>query len=912
MTKTARKQGASGDPRKKPDIAPRTCKDCKDTFKPRSNNTRRCDLCQAKNKHRHATRTKLPEMACSFDNEAIQDGEGNDARMKGKCLSWGLENGESGTYFWKWDDDVPYTERGPVGAILYMCELIGKPYELKQPWGEHPAGTKVRLRPVSFHFNFDAAILLKDFDFAQMEVVRKVQRKIESIVCRATHGENETCDKLTNRAALLAALQKEIASQEKTGTTPNSGDSEANVTVEDVKDQIIHAYDVEDIIAALIEGGEGDLAVWDPKSQLAVTHTPRRRFYAEIRPNGDYYGGWKWKLDVHDTGSSFVGGLEKSIDDWNPPISPKQRADIARGKQGRKVGFKDFTDDEIAAYSEAECVAHAMMCRMLLDTVLDVSNVPMKLTDLFGSGSVAKAHLDHWQVPRRGMKPTATNRSILDYEDIAQQTFFGGLIHTPLIGRVPIVDMDGNELFVIGQDINSAYPDKFVRVPCMRRTVDKKTRKIIDCGKWVETNRLPNEKHEVGHVLASWDISIPDPEGNIVDKETGERYSSPTSTPPFVVRGKNMGVYHPVKGVDTWVTLAEFREAKKEFGPKVKGHKFLYFRENCKCGNPNPLERVQRMYDERLAVKEKADAIADQCKKDGIELTQEFWSLWARQLTIKLVINSIYGKFGQMRPQPGAYTNLHIASFITGATRAQMRRKIWDIEALTGIIAYVHTDAGYALVTVKPGETLEEKRTSLDMDDQGPELGKFGAENPTRDGLLWQAGLTYFREKQKKGAWVRGGKVAARGIGTSVWEAAADGTLNQADMGEIDFTRHPKEWPAIYATDRTMYGLRKSFALGKPELAGTFQNTEKKLSVFRTDVVDGQIVIPHGQRRDYENAVQVDGIPTLWTVPPIAMVSDPATAADIKQHRSLLARRYKKAEFEDPGQGAVGDIDDGK
>lgn len=888
-------------PRRKPDIAERPCRSCSANFKPRSNNTKDCDLCQSHNKHQNKSRDakRLPEIFISVDNEAIQQGENDNAVMWGKCLSWGLENGESGTYFWQWGDDVPYLERGPVGVIRYMCELIGKPYELKEPWKDLPAGTKVRLRPISFHFNFDAAILLKDFDPKQMEVVRKVQTKITSVVCRATHAEGEKCEKTYNRDALVAAVQKERDRQEKSGTLPQE-DSQGNTFAE--IEGIIHAFDDEDVTAVLIEGGESDLIAWDQRSKLGVTHTPRRRFYAEIRPNGDWYGGWRCKIDVHDTGSAFVGGLEKAIADWNPPIADHQRAAIKWGKKARLTGFAGATDEQIAAYSEAECVAHAKMARMLLDTVLEVGNVPMKLTDLFGSGSVAKAALDHWHVPKRGMKPTAHNRSILDYEEIGQLTYFGGLIHTPLLGHIPLVDEYGNELFVIGQDINSAYPDKFVDVPCMRRTIDKEGN-VTDCGEWKESTRAPHKAYVVGHVLASWDISVPDENGNIVDPETGQRFSSPTSTPPFVVREQNLGVYHSTMGENVWVTLAEFREAKKQFGNAVTAHKYLYFKEKCVCGNPRPLERVQKLYDERLSIKAKADAIAAQCKKDKVELTQEFWSLWTKQLTIKLIINSIYGKFGQMRPRPGSYTNLHIASYITGATRAQMRRKIWDIEALGGKIAYVHTDAGYAVITVGKGQTLEEVRTELDMDDQGPELGKFGAEDPNRNTLLWQPGLTYSREKYKKGEWQSGGKVAARGIGTGVWEAAAEGFLSEVDLGTVDLTTHPKTWPAIHATDRTMLGLRKARAMGKPHLAGTFRNVEKQMSVFQTVEKDGEIKVPVGQRRDYERAVQVDGIPTLWAVPPIPKVPRPATIHDMKQYQTSLAKRYIKGEFDMDGDG---------
>src|SRR5690606_20657804 len=254
------------------------------------------------------------------------------------------------------------------GALLYMTRLLSQPFILSKPWGKYPVGTKVRLRPVSFHFGYDAAIFLKGFDLSQMQIVRKVQRKIETILCRAEHAEGEKCDKVYDQEARQRALAQEIERRRRTG---DLGEDEEEPEVKGV----LHAFDVDDIWAVLTEGGESDLAAWDRRSGLALSFTPRRRFYIEYRPHGDWYGGWKGRVDIHDTGSAFVGGLEKAIADWNPPISDEQRAAIAWGKKARKGGFMNGPPEQIAAYSEAECVAHAMMCRQLVDTVHAV-NVP--------------------------------------------------------------------------------------------------------------------------------------------------------------------------------------------------------------------------------------------------------------------------------------------------------------------------------------------------------------------------------------------------------------------------------------------------------------------------------------------------------------------------------------------------------
>jgi len=429
----------------------------------------------------------------------------------------------------------------------------------------------------------------------------------------------------------------------------------------------------------------------------------------------------------------------------------------------------------------------------------------------------------------------------------------------------------------------------------MRRVVTDD--QVYDCGYWVRTTEDTHPESVVGHVLASWDIRVPDPDGHIVDPDTGERYSSPTAIPPFSVTAHNMGVYTPVMGVRTWVTLAEFRTAKKHFGNMIQAHEYLLYVEDCQCNRPRPLAHVKKLYSERLDLKSQAEKLAE-----AGDLNDEFWSLFARQLAIKLIINSIYGKFAQMRPSPGAYTNLHIASYITGATRAQMREKVWDIESRGGQIAYVHTDAAYALAILEEGETPEDAIARLGMEDEGPELGKWGAEAPNRDMLLWQPGLAHAREKYKKGKWQKGGKVAARGVGTGIWEAAAEGFLTEADLGNMDLSINPRFFATIHATDRIMITLRKARAMGKIHLAGSFQNTEKTLAVFSTIEKEHGIEVQVGQRRDYANAKQVDGIPTLWEAPPPIYVQ-PATIADMKEYRTTLDKRYALGMYDEDTLG---------
>ena len=67
----------------------------------------------------------------------------------------------------------------------------------------------------------------------------------------------------------------------------------------------------------------------------------------------------------------------------------------------------------------------------------------------------------------------------------------------------------------------------------------------------------------------------------------------------------------------------------------------------------------------------------------------QWWEASCRERAIKLIINSIYGKLAQMRYGVGPYTNLHYASYITGATRGQVRTRTWQTEAAGGTVEVI-------------------------------------------------------------------------------------------------------------------------------------------------------------------------------------------------------------------------------
>jgi hypothetical protein len=245
--------------------------------------------------------------------------------------------------------------------------------------------------------------------------------------------------------------------------------------------------------------------------------------------------------------------------------------------------------------------------------------------------------------------------------------------------------------------------------------------------------------------------------------------------------------------------------------------------------------------------------------KDVEPYSDEWQLLNVKQEAIKLVLNSCYGKLAQMRPEPGKYTNLHFASYITGATRAQLRIRTWRKEAFGGTVVYQHTDSV--------------KFIGAPLEDEGKGLGKWGGETPKNGMIIFQPGLAAPLDPEQKGA--------SRGVNAQeFYESAREwATL-------VDLSRHPTTWPPLVVPTRRMTSRRMALHRGKPETAGAF--------------VDGSMRIrPSQEKRNLKKATPMPGNPYAWIVPPIQKVYNPATLDDLRKYREDLRKRIESGEFDD-------------
>ncbi len=554
----------------------------------------RCEYCTAADPHRNGhRRNRFPEMFVSVDSET--EWSEQEGRQQLTTLSYGREDGTCESY----------TGHDSRAAYLWLMERLTEVHT-------DASGKQWRQAPVAFHFNHDSAVLCNDLDAADMMLIRKVQHKIQTSLCGADHSDGRPCEYDTRF------------------------DEEGNPT-----NGALHRYDATDINAVITDGMLGDLVSWHRPSRLAIAGSAGQGLYLEHRPHGDRFEEWK-RLVIRDTGRSFHGGLESVIEQWNPDLSDDQRERIAWGKRQRLTGFAGASEADIAAYSEAECVAHARVCRKLIESVKVAAHVRIRPSQLAGSGSVAAAVLRHYGAPKRTDCHEDT-----EADTLARMTYYGGLIEAPVVGLL------SEE--VQGEDINSAYPSKMIYIPCMR----------AGHGSW-KTSRRDVPSDLIGHALVTWDVS-----------------RSGTSTPPFTVRRRSGAVCQPLVGRRVWVALAELQAAMPRFSSSIVVHKVLYWSPECEC--ESPLAFLADLYDERLAIKE--------TMRDLVPESAEWWEASCKERAIKLIINSIYGKLAQTRYGLGPYTNLHFAGYVTGSTRGQVRTKTWEHENAGGTVVYQHTDS---------------------------------------------------------------------------------------------------------------------------------------------------------------------------------------------------------------------------
>jgi hypothetical protein len=337
-------------------------------------------------------------------------------------------------------------------------------------------------------------------------------------------------------------------------------------------------------------------------------------------------------------GTSFLKAINPTDKNWpnDPPCTPAQYEVIARGKIGR--GDTLIFNDEMMRYNAMENVVLQNLMERLQEG-LRADGIYLDKTEWYGPGSAAHKWLAKNHSPTRQQwvesAPIWARRA-------ARDSYYGGWFEIFYHGIVEGTSYQ--------YDINSAYPEQIVKLPCLKH------------GRWTRgTGRLP-KYHDLLLVHIEYEGDNPD-------------------CGPLPHRRADGAVLHPMCGRG-WYWKDEV-DAAIDAGlmDEYKVSEWVAFSSYCSevgCDNPYPFAGIQDLYDKRI-----------------IEHKQS-----PKGKGRKLVINSVYGKLTQsVGGTP--WSNVVYASRITSGCRKKILQAISTHPSGTRALLMIATD-GIVFATEHP------------------------------------------------------------------------------------------------------------------------------------------------------------------------------------------------------------------
>lgn len=327
-----------------------------------------------------------------------------------------------------------------------------------------------------------------------------------------------------------------------------------------------------------------------------IDYLPKKEF--RVRRHGG-----QWTV-VHDTGTFFQTAFVKVLNRWDIG-TPEERESIARGKEQR-ANFGSLTE-ETRVYNALECRLLEELMGKFRDVCRQLGYLPTRWQ---GPGNLAVAMFrKHSVPPNRALGPVMENGALLNF---ARSAYYGGRFEIGAVGPIrSAVDQ---------WDINSAYPDALVSLPCLVH------------GTWEYTEQ-PFGLRDHDWYCADIDFRA---------KMSAHFYAFPWRSPKGSIAFPGSG-----RG---WYWSPEIREGSRLHSIKVHGA-WIYHRE-CECV---PFSWIPGVYNARQRL-----------GKDG------------KGLVLKLGLNSLYGKIAQSVGKP-AYANPIWSGMITSLTRAKLLQgmRVW-------------------------------------------------------------------------------------------------------------------------------------------------------------------------------------------------------------------------------------------
>ena len=231
-------------------------------------------------------------------------------------------------------------------------------------------------------------------------------------------------------------------------------------------------------------------------------------------------------------------------------------------------------------------------------------------------------------------------------------------------------------------DINSAYPFAMTKIP-----------DLLD-GKWINQKTI-NQNAEIGFFRIQADI----PDFEMI--------------PCFPFRKNNMIIF-PSGKFETYCTLSELKVCDPKFYKVLDAWQFIPNKETLGDIRYPFKKFIEKLYRKRMRLKKNNDPM---------------------QLPIKIILNSMYGKTGQLyRNRIGNLYNPVIFSFITGTARAML----YDFVKKNNLDNEIVSFATDSICTTRK------------INLKSAKLGKFSLENEANDVFFLQNGFYRFDGKWKQ------------------------------------------------------------------------------------------------------------------------------------------------------------------
>lgn len=468
----------------------------------------------------------------------------------------------------------------------------------------------------------------------------------------------------------------------------------------------------------------GDVKIFYIKSKMLVIEfytvpegcRTRRKFDFLFYDIAQFYG----HKSLDSCAKKYIGEQKEDYGGW---VNKVKRAQNNLMSRGELIGYLDRNWSQVGEYCkrDAELTLELTYC---MKNGFEAAGVPFKKP--LSQASIAGAYIDFWckdqdkgeqRDPKKLIRgfPKIFEGQVEEYHDLAELSYRGGMFESYQRGLIkePLYDYD----------INSAYPYEMSKLPHwgngrFMECSEPSSREVTEYGWYLCEFDCPYipfadtlNTYKIEYLFKNFHNEF-----NTGVEHNDEITALDDNSAMDVSAVTNPRILYPTGVRRQVVTKIEYEFMKKHnfYCEFISGFEWLEFREKYE----SPFAWVETMFKERLFYK---------------YVTKEDM----KQYSLKITLNSTYGKTGQLRPFKGKFTNFFYASYITAGVRIRLAEIVHKYKEH---VIYVATD----------GICLTCKVPELEIDDQ--KLGAWGLTEYS-GGLFIGSGIRqmFYKKPNKQG-----------------------------------------------------------------------------------------------------------------------------------------------------------------